>query len=260
VNLVEDAVDLVSSVFLVGRAEKLALRREYSMSIGGRFQARHLGSGLGQQSLSWGRCQSVCGGFERMTTLAVMSEAAWFWKIIEDASGRNVRKEASDFFVDPLDEVLVVVFVSGDIPFANIVGSAGAVNTVDAGLFEEEVLEGFIFLVDLDRVLHMIPAESSDGYVAVLFHVFVLFAEELDVGLRVFTVKGEGNEEVVMNGEIVLLGPEEYLEELTEAGSFFGFSLNFKCICGDVAVFFRFAFEVAPDKVHLGKEKPESDL
>ena len=89
---------------------------------------------------------------------------------------------------------MVVVFVSGDIPFANIVGSAGALNAIDAGLFEEEVLEGFIFLVHLDRVLHMIPAESSDGYVAVVFHVFVLFAKELEVGLRVFTAEGEWNE------------------------------------------------------------------
>jgi hypothetical protein len=39
-------------------------------------------------------------------------------------------KETSDLFVDRVDEVLVVVFVSGDIPSANIAGSAGAVDTV----------------------------------------------------------------------------------------------------------------------------------
>jgi hypothetical protein len=166
-----------------------------------------------------------------------------------------VRKEASDFFVDPLDEVLVVVFVGGDIPFADIVGSASAVDTVDAGFFEEEVLEGFIFLVDLGGVLHMIPAESSDGYVTVIFHDFVLFAEELDVGLRVVAAKGEGNKAVVMDREIILLGPEEHPEELTEAGSFFGSSLDFKSICGNVAVFFRFAFEVTPGKVHFREGK-----
>jgi hypothetical protein len=153
-------------------------------------------------------------------------------------------KETSNFFVDSLDEVLVVVFVfvSGDIPFADIVGSAGAADSVDTGLFEKEVLEGFIFLVNLDRVLHMIPAESSDRYVAVVFHVFVLFAEDFDVGMRIFAVKGEGNKQVVVNREIVLLGPEEYFEEPTKAGTFFGSSLNFKCICGDVAMFFGFAF------------------
>ena len=74
-----------------------------------------------------------------------------------------------------------------------------------------------------------------------VFHVFLLFAKELDVGLRVFTAEGEWNEEVVVNREIVLLGPEEYFEESTEAGSVFGSSLNFKCICGDDAMFFGFA-------------------
>ena len=59
---------------------------------------------------------------------------------------------------------------------------------------------------------------------------------------KIIEAKGEGNEEVVVNREIVLLGPEEYLEELKETGTFFGSSLNFKCVCGAVAVFFRLAF------------------
>jgi hypothetical protein len=71
------------------------------------------------------------------------SKATWFWKIVEDAGGLNVGKEDGNFFVDPLEEVLVVVFVGGDIPFANIVGSASAVNAIDTRLFEKEVLEGF---------------------------------------------------------------------------------------------------------------------
>jgi hypothetical protein len=66
-------------------------------------------------------------------------------------------------------------------------------------------------LVSLNGVLHLVPAESGDGNVAVVFHVFVLFAKELDipVGLRVFAAKGEGNKEVVMNEKIVLLVFEE---------------------------------------------------
>jgi hypothetical protein len=110
--------------------------------------------------------------------------------------------------------------------------------------FEEEVLEGFVFLVDLDRVLHMIPAESSDGYVAVVFHVFVLFAK--GVGRRFEGLHCGGRMEqrgISENREIVLLlSPEEYFKELMEAWSVFGSSLNFECISGDVAMFFGFAF------------------
>jgi hypothetical protein len=64
-------------------------------------------------------------------------------------------------------------------------------------------------------------------------------------------MKGEGNKEAVMNREILLLGLEEYLEESTEAGSFFGSSLDFKRVCRDVAVFFGFTFKVSPGKVHF---------
>jgi hypothetical protein len=46
----------------------------------------------------------------------------------------------------------------------------------------------------------VVPAEASDGYVAVVFHVLILFAKELDIGLRVFATKGEGDEEIVVNG------------------------------------------------------------
>ncbi len=69
---------------------------------------------------------------------------------------------------------------------------------VIARLLEEEILEGFVHLVSLDRVLHVVPAEASDGYVAVVFHVLILFAKELDVGLRVFTAEGEWNKEVFL--------------------------------------------------------------
>jgi hypothetical protein len=58
--------------------------------------------------------------------------------------------------------------------------------------------EGFVHLVSLNGILHVIPAETSDGHVAVVFHVFVLLAEDLDVGLGVLTTKGEGNEELVV--------------------------------------------------------------
>jgi hypothetical protein len=76
---------------------------------------------------------------------------------------------------------------------------AGAVDAVNARLLEEEILEGFVHLVSLDGVLHVVPAEVSDGYVEVVFHVLILFAKELDVGLRVFALKGEGDEEIVVN-------------------------------------------------------------
>jgi hypothetical protein len=112
----------------------------------------------------------------------------------------DIGKEAGSLFVDPLDEVLVVVFVGGDVPFSYVVGSTGAVDAINARLLEEEVLEGFLHLLSLDRVLHVVPAEASDGYVVVVFHVLILFAKELDVGLRVFATKGEGDKEVVMNG------------------------------------------------------------
>ena len=36
--------------------------------------------------------------------LVMTSEVAWFWKIIEDAGGLNVGKEAGNF-VNPLDKV-----------------------------------------------------------------------------------------------------------------------------------------------------------
>jgi hypothetical protein len=96
--------------------------------------------------------------------------------------------------------VLVVVFVGGDVPFSYVVGLAGAVDAVKARLLEEEILEGFVHSVSLDGVLHMVPAEASDGYVVVVFHVLILFAKELGIGMRVFATKGEGDEEIVVNG------------------------------------------------------------
>jgi hypothetical protein len=113
---------------------------------------------------------------------------------------QTLVKKLVIFLVDPFNEILVVLFVGGNIPFANIVGLAGAVSPIDASLFEEMVLEGYVLLVNLDGGLHIISAEASDGYVAVVFHVFVLFAKELNLGLRVFATKGEGNKDVVMNG------------------------------------------------------------
>jgi hypothetical protein len=64
-----------------------------------------------------------------------------------------------------LDEILVVVFVGGDVPFSYVIGTAGAVDAVNTRLLEEEILEGFLHLVSLDGVLHVVPAEASDGYV-----------------------------------------------------------------------------------------------
>ncbi len=112
----------------------------------------------------------------------------------------DIGKEAGNLFVDPLDKILVVVFVGGDVPFSNVICLAGAVDMVNARLLEEEILEGFVHLVSLDRVLHVVPAEASDGYVAVVFHVLILFAKELNVALSVFATKGEGDKEIVVHG------------------------------------------------------------
>jgi hypothetical protein len=87
---------------------------------------------------------------------------------------------------------LVVFFVGGDVPFSYVIGSMGAVDSINARLFEEEILEGFVHLVGLDGVLHVVPAEASNRYVAVVFHVLIVFAKELNIGLRVLLVKGKG--------------------------------------------------------------------
>jgi hypothetical protein len=49
------------------------------------------------------------------------------------------------FSVNPFDKVLIVVFVGGYIPFADVVGSAGAVGLEDSWMFEKAILEGFLF-------------------------------------------------------------------------------------------------------------------
>ena len=76
--------------------------------------------------------------------LAVAVKAAGFRKVKRNARGREVLKEANQFGVNPFDEVLIVGLVGGYIPFANVLGSTGAVNTVDSILFEEAVLERFV--------------------------------------------------------------------------------------------------------------------
>ncbi len=86
-------------------------------------------------------------------------------------------KEAGNLFVDPLDEILVVVFVGGD-----VVGSTGTVDAVNTRLLEEEILEGFVHLVSLDGVLDVVAAKGSDEYVAVVFNVMILYAKGWKVG------------------------------------------------------------------------------
>jgi hypothetical protein len=66
----------------------------------------------------------------------------------------------------------------------------------------------------LDWVLHEIPAESGYRNIAMILHVFVLFAKELNVGLRVFTAKGEGDKEVVI---VFVPGFEKQFEKADEA-------------------------------------------
>jgi hypothetical protein len=127
----------------------------------------------------------------------------------------------------------------GTLGFLTLIWSS--VNVVDTRLFKEKILKGFHDLVSLYRVLHMIPAEASNGYVAVVFHVLILLAEKLNAGLGVLAVKREGNEEIVMDKKIILLGFERYLEELAEARGFFQSNLDFEGICSDVAMFFGFA-------------------
>jgi hypothetical protein len=77
--------------------------------------------------------------------LAVTTEAAGFWKVYEEARGRDVVEKALQFSINPFDKVLVVVFVGGYIPFADAVGSAGAVGAGDSWMLVEAVLEGFVF-------------------------------------------------------------------------------------------------------------------
>jgi hypothetical protein len=139
-------------------------------------------------------------GFCIVAGLAVASKTAGLWEVGEGARGLDIGKETGNFVVNPWDEVLVVGFVGGNVPFSNVVGSAGAVDSMDARLFEKEVWEGFVDLVDLNGVLHLVPAEARNRYVAVVFHILVLFAKELEVGLGILAAKGEGDKEVVMDG------------------------------------------------------------
>ncbi len=82
-------------------------------------------------------------------------------------------------------------------------------------MVEKNVLEGRAILLDvLNWVLQESPAEASNGYFAMVVHVFILFAKELNVGLRVLTAKGEGEEEIVVVFFSVF---EKQFEEADEA-------------------------------------------
>ncbi len=70
----------------------------------------------------------------------------------------------------------------------------------------------------MDWVLHEIPAEACNRNIAMIVHVFVLFAKELNVGLRVLTAKGEGEEEIVVVFFSVF---EKQFEEADEARGVF---------------------------------------
>jgi hypothetical protein len=86
------------------------------------------GALFGRGSEAFTKCLRIWrhGRFWDGAGLAIMSKAAGFWKVYEDAWGLDVGKEASNCLANPLDEILVVVFVGGDIPFADIVGLGGA--------------------------------------------------------------------------------------------------------------------------------------
>jgi hypothetical protein len=79
---------------------------------------------------------------------------AGFWEVNEETRGRGFVEEMDKFSINPFDEVLVVDFASGYIPFANIVGLRGAVKAADCRLLEEDVLKGFLLEVVLNWVLH----------------------------------------------------------------------------------------------------------
>jgi hypothetical protein len=70
----------------------------------------------------------------------------------------------------------------------------------------------------LDWDLHEIPAKAGNRNIAMFIHVFVLFAKELNVGLRVLTAKGEGEEEIVVVFFSVF---EKQFEEADEARGVF---------------------------------------
>jgi hypothetical protein len=169
VIFVEDAVDLVSSVLLLlGRGGKLASTMEYSMLIGGLFQAGRLGCWTGERAC-FGSCSVAVAesfGIRRhgrflVEDLAVTSKAAGFPEVGEETRSRDFAEEAGHFGVDPFDEVLVVDFVGGYVPLADVVGATGAVDTVDSRLLQENVLERFVLLDILNQVLHEVPAKAS---------------------------------------------------------------------------------------------------
>jgi hypothetical protein len=51
---------------------------------------------------------------------------------VKISRGEDIREEFDDFSVHPFEEVFLVVLISGDVPFTNIVGLMCAVNGVDA--------------------------------------------------------------------------------------------------------------------------------
>jgi hypothetical protein len=93
-----------------------------------------------------------------------------------------------NFYVDPFDEIPAVVFVGRDVAFANIVGSMGAVDMVDAGLLKKEVLKGFALLFISNGILHVVPTKASNIHVTMIVHILIVFAQGgLIVGLGVLT-------------------------------------------------------------------------
>jgi hypothetical protein len=90
-----------------------------------------------------------------------------------------------------------------------------------------------------------------------ILHVFILFAKELNVGLRIFAGKGEGDKEVMV---VFVSGFEKHSEKGEEARSVFGSNLDFECIGADGAMFERFAFQVSPGEVHLREGETSVDV
>jgi hypothetical protein len=58
----------------------------------------------------------------------VTSEAAGFRKVGEETGSGDFAKEAGHFGVDPFDEVLVVDFVGGYVPLADVVSATDVVD------------------------------------------------------------------------------------------------------------------------------------
>jgi hypothetical protein len=92
VKLVEDAVDLVSSVLWVGRAGKLASVREYSMSMSGRFQAGRLDFWTGAMEPDTEevpkRLRSVCAYDDMGAFLLVR---VWRWRPRRQGFGKSLK-------------------------------------------------------------------------------------------------------------------------------------------------------------------------